>query len=1269
MTSDASGISVAGNLSKAGEVDWFKFDLNYDLVSGFNPLSNLSRFFPTMFQINYADGLQRPDTTISVFDSSGNLIYIGRDSENADSLPRSSTGSDTANTSHGSFGILDPSIGTVELAAGGTPEKTKFTYYVAVSASNVLPTILDATFTADATNPLVRMQPINSVTRVFDDSIGSGGQQAFPGTTPDQLNSNAAALSLGDVVAYVNSFGSLYTINPFTGQLQTLPSTFGEDGLLPAVSGVIDYTDIVMRKDGRLMTMPFTDDLTNHYLQISTEDGTEITSEDGGVGGTYQFAISDLDEEDVITEATLTSPALYNFTSAENDFGLGVRAMSIANEDYFFSDPTQFQTLYVVGNRTFGNGTIPETQNLLFRLNANTGQPFGFDLEANEDAGHSGNAVYQPFPEIPLAQQIGAGSGTEVIPRGTLTTGVFMLGQNATAPVGGLSSFGVPNDLIDGATFFIGSSTNPDPGFLGKRFEFDSGQQLNLDDPTTAGVNGIKDLRNGNTFIISRPASVVPSLPALTNNYQLVSGPVLNAVDSGIGMTGQTFTIIDDNLNTVTFEFGLPGAVGAGRVPVATGATAAAVAANIVTAINVTALQQYPNFATRAALPAVGSTRVTLTHDFEDNTNAGVNVPPATTGIAKEGGWNTLPGHIRVSFEETDSIATFGATLANVVRISFNNTVTASFARDRITFAGANSVNFASFASPEISVTGTVGVSGSNVPIRFNAGDDGPALVTSIAAAINGANVPVSPVLIGVSPTPVVTATVEGNAVKLTGAKFSQLVNLGLKTDSSSFSGFTFSSTIEGIAFLPNLTPGAFQDDMYAVSSGGGLYSVSNYQSDDGAELHLLNLFTDEQGPARFTGLSAGPAHVENGRYARTLFATDSRGNIWTFDDQGQPAPILLDGASKVNIFGDQNLAFTDHPFETFIEGITFSTLDYNLWHVTTTQGSDEAGVTAGNNSFNFGLQAPILFSAAYAQPGAANYERDNISVDSHGFWAGNETLFNSYNLPGGALGSLMTQEFDLTTYSAGDKPTLYFDYSANTEAIDGVNGTLEDSFRVYASSDGANWTQLATNNSVRGSELPPIPSVSGGLYENDRANQRVQELFDTTGTPPDDDADPGTPTSDVRLAPSAHRSGRLCGQVPGADSLRFQHGRQHGDRRYQARRRLPGRRRRHETGRRAAVCPRQHARYLPRVQSNRHHRHQPYVYVPLGIRSASARRRRQGDYQRRDLCGQRQYGQRQDLRTLEDLGSGEWNGPAQRPRAGFDQRQHVGRKRDREHH
>ena len=61
-------LSVAGNLAATNQVVWFKFNLNYDLIQSIANFSDGLRTFAAMFSVNYADGLARPDTTISVYD-------------------------------------------------------------------------------------------------------------------------------------------------------------------------------------------------------------------------------------------------------------------------------------------------------------------------------------------------------------------------------------------------------------------------------------------------------------------------------------------------------------------------------------------------------------------------------------------------------------------------------------------------------------------------------------------------------------------------------------------------------------------------------------------------------------------------------------------------------------------------------------------------------------------------------------------------------------------------------------------------------------------------------------------------------------------------------------------------------------------------------------------------------------------------------------------------------------------------------------------------
>lgn len=918
LASDSNAISVAGNLG-IGDVDWYKFDLNYDLIQSIGGFSDFGKLFPTMFQINYADGLSRPDTTLSVFDQNGNLIYIGRDSDNPDSVPRSSMGADTANLNHGSFGTLDPTIGTAQMPAGspivpGSPTGQQFTYYVAVSASNRLPTILDATFKATATNPLVRLQPINSVTRVVDDSIGSAttpaGQQAFPGTTPAQLNTAATPYSLADVVAYVGTVDQLYTVNPFTGQVTTLVTEsngrrthsrlpdFGDTGI----------GDLAMRPDGRLMSMASgnTAGENGTYFQINTADGSQVVAGQGGIGGVNPINANDVTEDSLINPPGGGQPRTYAFEIPQSDFGIDVSGMAFGGK--LFGLPGT-STLYVVGNRTLGNGTIFDTQNLLFRLDPNTGAPFGGDLESNRTT-HSGNPVYQPFPDaISGSDQVGPRSGTPVIPRGVLNTGTTILAKSGA-------------ELSDGAQFTI-------------RFQ----------DSAPLGPN-----------------------PTDGRNYFI---------------------------RTQTFEFN------------------------------------------------------------------------STGGVAS--------GAIAIPFNVGDSASAIANSIANV-----------------ITFAG---------------------------------------LKTDIVEENN------------TPPTRDITATANGTRVTI---KNSNIVNAsGLTGWTDAEGAFTFSgATIEAIAFLPG---GGFAPDrMYAASSGGGIYEVTNYESDYGAQMNLLGLYTDDFGrPARFTGLTAGPPHVENGRYAQTLFATSASTigsvvgagspEIWTFNNSGQPSPMLLDGATRVKMFdaGVNPGVPSVVTFFTSVQGITFSSLDYNPWHATTTQGSDPLGAATGNTSFNFGLEEansiriddPTSLPSAYWQPGAQEYVP--VSIGGLPSWTGNPSLYSSYNLPGGALGSLMTKEMDLSSYSASDKPTLYFNYSLDTDNfndVDGLGHGMTDSFRVFASSDGANWTLLGTNNSIRSSaassptnpnaELPPVPSVNGGQYENDRVNQQVQELFDPPGIAPGENAPTGAATS-----------------------------------------------------------------------------------------------------------------------------------------------------------
>ncbi len=109
---------------------------------------------------------------------------------------------------------------------------------------------------------------------------------------------------------------------------------------------------------------------------------------------------------------------------------------------------------------------------------------------------------------------------------------------------------------------------------------------------------------------------------------------------------------------------------------------------------------------------------------------------------------------------------------------------------------------------------------------------------------------------------------------------------------------------------------------MFAVSDEGGLFRVSSPTSIAFSNVGTYVASSHELLGIRFAGLSAGPANLQNGAFAQTLFGIDEDGVLYAFDTAGRLLPIFAGGATSV----DTGLSGAT--------GITFSNLDYNLWHV-----------------------------------------------------------------------------------------------------------------------------------------------------------------------------------------------------------------------------------------------------------------------------------------------------------------------------------------------
>jgi hypothetical protein len=298
LTSDRNTISLAGRLSGPNDIDFYQFTLDYDLIQVIGGFSDGSKTWATIFDIDYADGLARPDTTLSVFDANGNLILVSRGSDITDDRARPTEGADFTDDLRGSLGMLDPFIGSQQMPAGSPGGTT--TYFVAISSDAQLPTALNATFVGNAANPLIRLEPVNSVQRIVEDHIGfdgyTSGRVGFGMTVPVlpttttiiditntiTLSTHISNFSLSDVVLFVaTSSGSfLETFNPFTGDSVTSVSVTPT-----SLAGNNGLGDIAFRQDGELFGQTTFGNAaaSGQFLQIDTGTGTGTSIGDDGL--------------------------------------------------------------------------------------------------------------------------------------------------------------------------------------------------------------------------------------------------------------------------------------------------------------------------------------------------------------------------------------------------------------------------------------------------------------------------------------------------------------------------------------------------------------------------------------------------------------------------------------------------------------------------------------------------------------------------------------------------------------------------------------------------------------------------------------------------------------------------------------------------------------------------------------------------------------------------------------------------------------------------
>ncbi|MEZ6135389.1 MAG: tandem-95 repeat protein [Pirellulaceae bacterium] len=140
LSTDRATISVGGEIATAQDIDFYRFEVDYSSIGGATA--------PIVFDLDYADGLNRADTSLAVYQfiagspaggftpaipDTYRLVYFAENSNIADDRgPR--VNPNLNDFTRGSLGSNDPFIGAVDLPEGS--------YAVAVSSASRAPATL-----------------------------------------------------------------------------------------------------------------------------------------------------------------------------------------------------------------------------------------------------------------------------------------------------------------------------------------------------------------------------------------------------------------------------------------------------------------------------------------------------------------------------------------------------------------------------------------------------------------------------------------------------------------------------------------------------------------------------------------------------------------------------------------------------------------------------------------------------------------------------------------------------------------------------------------------------------------------------------------------------------------------------------------------------------------------------------------------------------------------------------------------------------------------
>ena len=604
LSSDRGAISVGGTINAVGETDWYTFTLDYRNIDGTLPVESeipsLASLVNTVFDLDYADGLARPNMQMFVFDDQLNLILSNFDSNVADDRGNALAGGALSDLGRGSVGFNDSYIGNISLPAS-TPFGATFglpaqRYYVAVTGIGTTPTVLDQFSNRLSANPQLRMEPIDSVHRIVEDHLNEGtfagprqfwatGKPEVPepvrylpyilaGLVPpdrgtsdlpdqeilfDQVNGNDSRIPwhLGDTTLYILRDSGLEqttvdTFNPFTGTRMSVVGTQGFD------IRDLDFNGVNLTGLTRDVEIgPLNDAGSGHLIQIATTNGAPTDLGGDGII-TYEPEFQTSGAPIVANGGTLGYGVHYNamaYGSAGILYGVGQRGEA-----------------YLAANV---NPLVESQRNLVYQLNTANAAAL-VDIGAVRDDGAWTDAIEagEIFTEFKFtaAEATNSYRTNPNLPTpavGYFTNRNFATNPNVPDPATGNDSL-IPQLA---ATFNIrdGEQITVTDGDTTHVLEFDAG----FDFTQTILTQSDNTIRDGYYFILDRD-DVISTRAGGTGTpineviYQFESGPVLvvnPAINSFNIPDGATFTINVGGGSRI-FEFDRDGNTLTGTIPV-----------------------------------------------------------------------------------------------------------------------------------------------------------------------------------------------------------------------------------------------------------------------------------------------------------------------------------------------------------------------------------------------------------------------------------------------------------------------------------------------------------------------------------------------------------------------------------------------------------------------------------------------------------------------------------------------------------------------------